>query len=46
MPIYPPSSFLLNGQEYFFVSPERVGPVGEVRSWLLNDYPKVFALVR
>lgn len=45
MPILPPTSFLLDGQTYEFVRPERVGPVEDVKSWVLGNYPKVHALV-
>lgn len=45
MPIYPPTSFLLDGQRYEFVHPERLGPVSEVKSWEMGHYPKVHALV-
>lgn len=45
MPIYPPTSFLLDGVTYEFVHPERVGPVDDVRSWELDQQPKVHAQV-
>ncbi len=45
MPIYPPTSFLLDGRTYEFLSPEREGNVEDVRSWLLGEYPKVYAKV-
>lgn len=44
-PILPPTSFLLGGQTFEFVHPERVGPVDEVNSWEMNHYPKVHAQV-
>lgn len=45
MPIFPPTSFLLDGVTYEFVHPERVGLVEEVKSWEMGKYPKVHALV-
>lgn len=45
MPIHSPTSFVLDGETYEFVKPDRQGPVSGVRSWLLGEYPKVFAWV-
>ena len=45
MSIHPPKSFLLDGNTYEFASPERVGPVEDVKSWEWGHYPKVHALV-
>lgn len=43
--IYPPSSFRLSGETYDFLSPEREGPVEDVRSWEMDHYPRVRAQV-
>ena len=45
MEILPPTSFLLDGVTYEFIHPERVGPVEDVKSWEMGQYPKVHALV-
>ncbi|SDW32452.1 hypothetical protein SAMN04487912_102327 [Arthrobacter sp. cf158] len=45
MPIFPPTKFVLDGQEYEFIRPERVGPVEDVKSWEMGNYPKVHARV-
>ncbi|KUM34521.1 hypothetical protein [Arthrobacter sp. EpRS71] len=43
MPKYPPTSFLLEGVTYEFLSPERVGPHEDIHSWEWGHYPKVHA---
>ncbi|SEI44418.1 hypothetical protein SAMN04487917_101323 [Arthrobacter sp. yr096] len=45
MPIYPPTSFLLDGVTYEFEHPERAGPVEDVRSWEIDQQPKVHAQI-
>ncbi len=45
MQIYPPTSFVLSGETYAFLSPEREGPIEDVRSWEMDRYPKVHAQV-
>ncbi|MFP3579996.1 hypothetical protein SB659_10485 [Arthrobacter sp. SIMBA_036] len=44
-PMPPPRRFLLDGRTHEYIEPERDGPVEDVRSWLMGEYPRVHARV-